>query len=126
MLGEGVIRETTDHPSEIDNGPSRAAADPANPVECESHAVGAASIFPRPHVPVRHTILIYSWISDVQGVNYETRIDHPGREDTTTQIPTQLGHSKVQPVAGTHAQHVVDPGSGMYSPIATIVAISSS
>ena len=61
----------------------------------------------------------------MQYVNHGTSIHHSEREDNTRQIPTPLGHGDVQPGADTHAQHVVDPNSGMYLPKATIVAISS-
>ena len=59
------IRETTNRPPEIDGGPSRPPADPALPLDSESHAIGAASVSPIPPPPrlrvlMRHAILIHS------------------------------------------------------------------
>jgi hypothetical protein len=45
--GEDEIRETTNPPSEMDNGPSQLPADLAHPVDSGSHAIGVASILPR-------------------------------------------------------------------------------
>ena len=61
----------------------------------------------------------------MQAVNLGTKVHHPERADNPGQIPTRLEHGEVQPGADTHAPHVVDLNSGMYSPNATIVAKSS-
>jgi hypothetical protein len=58
-LGEDEIHETANSPSVVASDASRAPAGFAQPVISESQGI-ADSIFPRPRVPVRHTILILS------------------------------------------------------------------
>ena len=49
----GEIRETTNRPPEMDDGPSRQPAGPALPLDSEPHAIGAASVSPIPPSPSR-------------------------------------------------------------------------